>query len=55
MIVNMSEKATEDQINHVIERIREIKAGRQGALTVLSPDVKVTGIEADLADELTHK
>src|SRR5437868_15194452 len=23
MIVNMSEKATEDQINHVIERIRE--------------------------------
>jgi hypothetical protein len=36
----------------LLARIREIKSGAQGAFTVASPDVKITGIEADVADEL---
>ena len=36
----------------VLARIREIKGTRQGALTMASPDVKVTGVEADVAEEL---
>ena len=37
----------------VLARIREIK-GAQGALTLASPDVRVTGVEASVADELDH-
>ena len=35
----------------VLARIREIKAA-QGAFTVASPDVRITGIDADVVDEL---
>jgi hypothetical protein len=35
----------------VLARIREIK-GSAGAFTAASPGVKITGIEADVADEL---
>lgn len=38
----------------VLARIREIKGGQQGAFTITSPDVKVTGVEATVADELNH-
>jgi hypothetical protein len=38
----------------VLARIREIK-GSQGVLSVTSPDVKITGIEADVAEELTRR
>jgi hypothetical protein len=34
--------------------MREIK-GSQGVLSVTSPDVKITGIEADVAEELTRR
>jgi Gas vesicle protein G len=36
----------------VLTRLREMKGGRQNAFTLTSPGVKVTGIEADVADEL---
>jgi hypothetical protein len=36
----------------VLARIREIKGGAPGAFTVASPDVRITGIEADVVDEL---
>jgi len=36
----------------VLARIREIKGARPGVVTMTSPDVKVTGIEASVADEL---
>jgi Gas vesicle protein G len=36
----------------LLARIREIKDGAQGVFTVASPDVRITGIEADVADEL---
>jgi hypothetical protein len=35
----------------VLARIREIK-GQQGTFTVLADDVRVTGVEATVADEL---
>ena len=38
MIVNMSEKATEQEINHIIERIRE--AGYQPLMIPTAPDTK---------------
>ena len=37
------------------EEFREIKGGQQGAFTLASPDVKVTGVEASVADELNHQ
>lgn len=36
----------------VLARIREIRGPAPGALTMTSPDVKITGIEADVAEEL---
>src|SRR3954464_1557508 len=36
----------------VLARIREIKGAAQGGFTVGSPGVRITGIEADVADEL---
>jgi gas vesicle protein GvpG len=36
----------------LLARIREIKGSVQGAFTVASPDVRITGIEADVVDEL---
>ena len=36
----------------VLARIREIRGARESALTLASPDVKVTGVEATVADEL---
>jgi gas vesicle protein GvpG len=38
----------------VLARMREIK-GSRGVLSVTSPDVKITGIEADVAEELTRR
>jgi hypothetical protein len=37
----------------VLARMREIK-GAQGGFSVTSSDVKITGIEADVAEELTR-
>ena len=37
----------------VLARIREIKGAQQGALTLASEGVRVTGVEATLADELS--
>ena len=37
----------------VLARMRELK-GSQGGFSVTSPDVKITGIEADVAEELTR-
>jgi len=39
----------------VLARIREIKGARPGVVTMTSPDVKVTGIEASVADELADR
>jgi len=36
----------------VLARIREIKDSQQSAIALLSDDVRVTGIEATVADEL---
>ena len=36
----------------VLARIREIRGPAPGALTMASPDVKITGIEAEVAEEL---
>jgi len=47
---------TEDEFvqieRDVLERIREIKGNQQSAITLMSDDVRVTGIEATVADEL---
>ena len=37
----------------VLNRIREIKGNQQSAIMLLSDDVRVTGIEATVADELS--
>jgi hypothetical protein len=37
----------------ILARIREIKGAQQGAFTLVSDDVRVTGIEATVADELS--
>jgi hypothetical protein len=36
----------------LLARIREIKGGAPGAFTVASPGVRITGVEADVVDEL---
>jgi hypothetical protein len=36
----------------LLARIREIKGAAPGAFSVTSPGVKITGIEADVVDEL---
>jgi hypothetical protein len=36
----------------VLARIREIKAAAPGAFTLSSPDVRITGVEAEVVDEL---
>src|SRR5471032_531238 len=38
--------------NDILGRIREIKGGQQGAFTMNSADVKITGIEATMADDV---
>ncbi|HUR33654.1 MAG TPA: gas vesicle protein GvpG [Vicinamibacterales bacterium] len=47
---------TEDEFigieRDVLERIREIRGAQQGALTLVSDDVRVSGVEATVADEL---
>ena len=48
----LSEKAFIKIERDVLARIRKIKGAKPGALTVASPDVKVVGVEADLAEEL---
>jgi hypothetical protein len=48
----LSEEEFAEIERDVLTRIREIKGAGKGALTVASPDVKVTGIEADVAEEL---
>ncbi len=39
----------------VLARIREIKGGQQSGITLMSDDVRVTGIEATVADELSDR
>lgn len=41
--------------SEVLARIREIRGSREGAFTLTSPGVKVTGIEATVADELNDR
>jgi hypothetical protein len=36
----------------ILAAIREIKGAQAGALTIASPDVRVTGVEARVAEEL---
>jgi hypothetical protein len=36
----------------ILARIREIKGSNQGGFTLVSDDVRVTGVEATVADEL---
>jgi hypothetical protein len=36
----------------VLSRIREIRQAQQGHFTLISDDVRVTGVETNLADEL---
>jgi hypothetical protein len=36
----------------LLARIREIKSAREGGLTLVSDDVRVTGVEATVASEL---
>ena len=36
----------------ILAAIREIRGSQQGAVTVASPDVKITGVDARVADEL---
>lgn len=36
----------------ILARIREIKGSDQGGFTLVSDDVRVTGVEATVADEL---
>jgi gas vesicle protein GvpG len=48
----ISEEAFVALETDLLARIREIKGGAQGAFTVASPDVRITGIEADVVDEL---
>jgi len=39
----------------VLARIREIRGSQQNAITLMSDDVRVTGIEATVADELSDR
>lgn len=39
----------------VLARLREMKGGQQGAFSMASTDVKITGIEATVADELENR
>jgi hypothetical protein len=39
----------------VLARIREIKGAQQNAITLMSDDVRVTGIEATVADEISDR
>ena len=48
----LSEKEFAKIERDVLARIREIKRSRSEPLTMASPDVKITGIEASVADEL---
>jgi hypothetical protein len=38
----------------ILARIREIKGSVPGGLTMASPDVKIAGIEADVAEEISR-
>ena len=38
--------------NDILARIREIKGGRQGAFTMGENDMKITGIEATMAEDV---
>jgi hypothetical protein len=48
----LSEEEFAEIERDVLTRIREIRGAGKGAFTLASPDVKVTGIEADVAEEL---
>ncbi len=39
----------------VLARMRELRGERQGAFTLVADDMRVTGIEATVADELMDK
>jgi hypothetical protein len=38
----------------ILARIREIRGSQQDGLTMTSPDVRIAGVEADVAEELTR-
>jgi hypothetical protein len=48
----LSEEEFIDIERDVLARIREIKGAGTGAFTTTSPGVKITGVEADVAEEL---
>ena len=39
----------------ILARIRDIRGPQQGALTMASPDVRITGVDATVADELDDR
>ena len=49
----LSEEAFVELERDILARIREIKGAQEGAFTLVSDDVRVTGIEATVADELS--
>jgi hypothetical protein len=51
----ISEQEFAETERDILAAIREIKGTQRGALTVASPDVKVTGVEATVAEELDHE
>jgi hypothetical protein len=51
----ISEQEFAETERAILAAIREIKGTQQGALTVASPDVKLTGVEASVAEELDHE
>ncbi len=51
----ISEKEFVETENDILARIREIKGGQQGAFSMSPKDVKITGIEATVADELKER
>lgn len=51
----ISEKEFVETENDILARIREIKGGQQGVFSMSSKDVKITGIEATVADELKER
>jgi hypothetical protein len=50
----ISEEEFAETERDILARIREIKGTQQGGFTMTSPDVRITGVEADVAEELTR-
>jgi Gas vesicle protein G len=51
----ISEQEFAETERDILAAIREIRGAQPGAFTVASPDVKITGVEASVAEELDHE